>query len=129
MDKPEETLVQKRIRESLEEKKKEERSSEPPKTSIDSDKYDVTNMALADFLGVKSEDWAEYRDKLAVIREWGEVTARSQDRVEILSVLKYLEDKIAPPSLAEDRVKNMYRYIRLDMDSTKIQKEKELYEK
>ena len=129
-DKIEETHIQRAIREDLERQKNQETSfAQPPDVGIEKEKYEPINSALSDYLGVKSDDWDTYKDKLSVIREWAEVTSRSKDRVEILAAIKYLENKIAPPLLAENRVKNLYKYIRLDMDQKRIEKEKELYEK
>jgi len=129
-EKPVETLRQQRIREELGRKKKDESGfDKPPDTAIDSDKYDMANMALMDFLGIKSEDWESIRDKLAVVREWAEVTARSVEKVEILSAIKYLENNVVEIGLEENRLNALYRWIRLDLDQKRIEQEKELYQK
>ena len=123
----EETPLQKNIREAKDRKERDEEVFSKPAGQID-EKYDPINLAIAEFLDISPDDWDTYKDKIEVIREWAEVTSRSKDRVEILSVLKYLQDKVAQPTYGENRVKNLYKWIRLDQDSARIQKEKELYE-
>jgi len=128
-EKPVETLRQQRIREELERSRRETRTIKPPETAIDSDKYDAINMALMDFLNIKSEDWETYRNKLSVVREWAEITARSKEKVEILQAIKYLEDKVISRGLTDNRLNSLYKWIRLDLDQQRIEKEKELYQK
>ena len=123
-----ETPLQTAIREDKERIVNQDEAFSKPQGQID-EKYDPINLAIAEFLDISPDDWDTYKDKIEVIREWAETTSRSKDRVEILSVLKYLQDKVAQPTYGENRVKNLYKWIRLDADQHRIIKEKELYEK
>lgn len=130
---PRETLKQQRVREEnerLESVRQRdwlmEHSSDP--SAFEPDQSDPTLLRIAKYYGVDMEQWSDYKDKVATLHEWAAENSKTKHYVDILWALKKLESKV-DMNWGDDRVKNLYRYIRLDQDQKRIMKEKELYEK
>lgn len=60
---------------------------------------------------------------------WAKTVSKSEDRLDVLSAIRWLEGRLGAPKVGESRVENLYRWIRLDQEETKLTREKKLYER
>lgn len=84
---------------------------------------------LADFLNVKQSDRAYIYDQLLDIYKWGEQKTDSKEREDVLLAIKDLVDKNGWRFQGKVLIKELYRWIRLDNDKLKIEKQQKLLER
>ena len=94
--------------------------------SVDSFKYDENFAQLSKYFKVDPNESNWYQDKIQAIHEWAKEKAQSKDILDVLLELKALERELGTHSDLEKRVNNVYRWIRLDQDEKRIQKEKKV---
>lgn len=61
--------------------------------------------------------------------QWAQEASKANDRLSILSAIRWLESRLGSPRVGESRVAHLYSWIRLDQEERKINQEKKLYEK
>ena len=93
---------------------------------IDNFKFDTDFAKLSQYFKVDSNESNWYQDKLQAILGWAKEKSGSKDILDILLELKALERELGTHNDLEKRVNNVYRWIRLDQDEKRIQKEKKV---
>lgn len=94
--------------------------------AVDSFKYDADFAKLTNYFKVDPNESNWYQDKLQTIQKWAQEKAQSKDMLDVLLELKALERELGTHSDLEKRVNNVYRWVRLDQDEKRIQKEKKV---
>lgn len=85
-------------------------------------KYDPRYRAVADYFGVEpNREWNQYADKVDYFFNWAKKTANSEEIPALLKSLDKLEKKCPPPAWNERRIQSMFRTLRLNQDSMKVE--------
>jgi len=92
-------------------------------------KYDVSYRRLADFIGLDPNDIESFGNELNTIMGWAKDTTKDKNILGILDQVKTLKRDLGFQEIGGTAVKKLYQYIRLDLDSRRIQKEKALLKK
>jgi len=83
---------------------------------------------VADFLEI---DYSERQDpnlagKIDAIYRWGQDSAGSEDRIEALMAIKNLTKAMGITDRGTEKIKKLYKWIKLDTTRKRIEKEMEL---
>lgn len=91
-------------------------------------KYDPDYHRFSDFLGVDTglRSDSDLAQKIATIYDWGKNKTNGKDRVDILMAIKDLKSYLGLNLEGETLVKKLYKWVRLDQDRRRIEKEMEL---
>ena len=106
---------------NIEEKPLEQGTADP---TVDAFKYDADFAKFTNYFKIDPNESNWYQDKLQAIQKWAQEKAQSKDMLDVLLELKALERELGTHADLEKRVNNVYRWIRLDQDEKRIQKEK-----
>lgn len=93
---------------------------------IEAMQYDPAFRRLADFIGLDPLNMGDYANELTVLMGWAKSKAKSTDILDALGQLKKTRTGLGFQEVGETALKKFYQFARLDMDSQRIQKEKEL---
>ncbi len=98
---------------------------------IPSDPYylDPLFYEVANYFGLKTEDYAAAKNKLSEIVDYVIRDLKSNAPEDVLRGLRKLEDTVQPPSWDEKRYTNIYRYIRLASKQQTIKQAMSAFEK
>jgi hypothetical protein len=94
----------------------------------DWERYDSLTHSVGNYLNIKMDDKAEYsrmKDKIAMIRDYAKSKASSEDSLDILWSLRSLENRLGSPPLGEKRINYLYKWIRLEGDRARIEREQQ----
>lgn len=89
-------------------------------------KLDYDYKRMADFLGLQDRDIDDSKNALQLLMEWAKEKTRNKDIVSVLSHLKKVQKELGFREVGLTGVRKLYQYARLDIDATRIQREKEL---
>ena len=98
----------------------------------DWEKYDPLTHSIGKYLNVKMDDIAEYsqlKNRISLIRDWAKQNANSEDNTDVLWAVRTLENRLGTPPAGEKRINHLYKWIRLDQDRQRIEKEQKILEK
>ena len=87
-------------------------------------KFDPRYRAVADYFGVEpNREWSQYADKVDYFYNWAKKTSGSEEIPALLKTLDKLEKKCPPPAWNERRIQSMFRTLRLNNDSMKVERQ------
>jgi len=86
---------------------------------------DIEYHRMADAFDISSDDRKDedLANKLSLLTEWGEKTTGKKERIHTLLALKDLQKRIGFQEVGKEAVKKLYKWIRLDLDRQRIEKE------
>lgn len=93
---------------------------------VEAMKFNPDFRRLSDFLSLDVNNMTDYADKLSVLMGWAQEQSKSKDITDILGSVKGLQKGLGTQEIGLTGLNRLYQYIRLDMDSQRIQKEKAL---
>jgi len=111
------------------EKQPEAKPEEPSVFSETSGHMDDLEFhRVADWFDIQYPDRtdAKIAEQITELRKWAMEKTGSKDRVDQMSAIHELKKGLGLTIKGEDLVKKLYRYIRLDADRKRIEKEMEL---
>ena len=111
------------------EDKQEAPKQEASTPDVDSFKFNPDFMRLSEYFKIDPQESNWYQEKLITVLEWAKEKSGSKDIIDALVELKSLERELGTSADLTKRINTVYRWVRLDQDERRIQKEKGLVKK
>jgi len=86
---------------------------------------EIGNIAITQELDMENEDINKYEDKIKTLFEWIQTQTDDLSPMNIKWVVRNLESRLGSPPLTEKRIIQLARYAYLDMESKRIESEKD----
>ena len=128
-----ETLKERRIKEEKERRENQEKKAwvkdnldKPGFSSVSGASPDL--VRVAQYLGIDLHEFNQYEDKIMAIYEWGRLKAKGSHYLDVLEQVKSL-NRFVDQSWGDNKITNLYRYVKLDLEEQRIKQERRLYRK
>jgi hypothetical protein len=89
---------------------------------------DIDYHRVAEFLEVNNEERKDFKlaEKIGYLYDWAKEETGSDDRIKRLEAIKGLQKRLGIWQTGKETIKQLYRYVRLDQDRKRIEKEQSL---
>lgn len=82
-------------------------------------------LAMPALHQIEAQDMTTLNEVVA----WAKEASKSDDRIDVLMAIRWLEGRLGAPRIGRSRLDHIYQWIRLDQVEHRANKEKKLYER